>query len=83
MSQKTFASAVDSSAFDDVRCTAPRYSFVAVAEITETTTERYVKGRAAEISCKECYIDTPHRFAGEALLNLCISRDRGTFAHRL
>jgi hypothetical protein len=57
----------------------PRYTFSAVSEITENTTQACVMGRIAEISRKGCYLDVLNPFPEGTFLNVVISRDHGSF----
>ena len=83
MSEKRAGASVNSNAVHDVRRTVPRYTFVAVADITETATAGTgIKGRVAEISRKGCYVDTLNSFPVGTFFNMRISCDRGTFATR-
>ena len=58
----------------------PRYTFVAVAELTENTTQTCIMGRIAEISRKGCYVDVFNPLPEGTLLTVVISRDQGRFA---
>jgi hypothetical protein len=62
------------------RRTVPRYSFVAVAEITDSASQTCVVGKVAELSRKGCFVDTPKPLPVGTALKLVISRDQGTFA---
>jgi EAL domain-containing protein (putative c-di-GMP-specific phosphodiesterase class I) len=74
------SSSLDSSPSYATRRTVPRYTFAAVAEVTETGTETCIKGRIAQISSKGCYIDSRTTPPVGTLLELYIASDRGTFA---
>jgi hypothetical protein len=58
----------------------PRYTFVAVAEITDDSSQTCVVGRIAELSRKGCFVDTINPLPLGTPLKLVISRDQGTFA---
>jgi hypothetical protein len=58
----------------------PRYTFVAVAEITDDSSQTCVVGRIAELSRKGCFVDTINPLPLGTSLKLVISRDQGTFA---
>jgi PilZ domain len=60
--------------------TVPRYTFVAVAEITEVATKTCISGRITEISRKGCYIDTLNPLPINTPLAMVICRDGGSFA---
>jgi hypothetical protein len=60
--------------------TVPRYTFVAVAEITDATSQTCVVGRIAELSRKGCFVDTMNPLPLGTALKMVISRDQGTFA---
>jgi hypothetical protein len=56
----------------------PRYSFVAVAQLTENSTQACLMGRITAISRKGCYVDVP--LPENALPSVVISHDRRSFA---
>ena len=60
--------------------TVPRYTFVAVAELTDTASQTCVVGKIAELSRKGCFVDTPNPLPLGTVLKLVVSRDQGTFA---
>jgi PilZ domain-containing protein len=60
--------------------TVPRYTFVAVAEVTDTASQKCVVGKLAELSRKGCFVDTLSPLPLGTVLKLVISRDQGTFA---
>jgi hypothetical protein len=60
--------------------TVPRYTFIAVAEIIENTTQACVMARTAEISRKGCYVNMLNPFPEGTFLNMVISRDHGSLA---
>jgi len=62
------------------RRTVPRYTFIAVAEIIETTTQTCVIGKITKISRKGCYVDILNPFPVSTLLKVVISRDDRSFA---
>jgi hypothetical protein len=69
-----------SSTTFDTRRTVPRYSFVAVAEITDTASQTCVVGKIADLSRKGCFVNTPKPLPVGTELKLVISRDQCTFA---
>jgi hypothetical protein len=62
------------------RRAVPRYTFAAVAELSDTATVTGIKGKIAEISRKGCYVDSLTPPLVGTLLTLRISCDQGTFA---
>jgi hypothetical protein len=60
--------------------TVPRYSFVAVADVTDHATQTCLHGRISELSRKGCYVDTLNPLPLGTQLKVVISRDQGTFA---
>jgi hypothetical protein len=60
--------------------TVPRYTFVAVAEVTDTASQTCVVGKIAELSRKGCFVDTLNPPPVGTPLKLVISRDQATFA---
>ena len=59
--------------------TVPRYTFIAVAEITEAAGQTCVLGKVAEISRKGCYVDTLNPLPVGTPLSIVISRDQANF----
>lgn len=62
------------------RRTVPRYSLIATAEVVESTTGARMSGRISEISRKGCYVDLLNTLPVDSAVQLCVTRDRGTFA---
>ena len=60
--------------------TVPRYTFVAIAEITDTASQTCVVGKIAELSRKGCFVDTLNPPPLGTPLKLVVSRDQTTFA---
>jgi hypothetical protein len=61
---------------------APRYSFVATTEITDTANGSVFSGRVTEISRSGCYVDIMNTLPVGTLLNVRISCDQGAFVTR-
>jgi hypothetical protein len=57
----------------------PRYTFVAVTELTDFATSRKVSGNVQEISRKGCYVETMNVLPVGTSINVRISRDREAF----
>jgi hypothetical protein len=60
----------------------PRYTFVAVTEIIESTSQACILAKTNKISCKGCYVETLNPLPVGTSLNMIISRDHGSFATR-
>lgn len=60
--------------------TVPRYIFVAVARITDSSTQTCILGRLSELSRKGCFVDTINPLPVGTPLQIVISRDQGSFA---
>ena len=58
----------------------PRYTFIAVAELTDNTTQACVMARTAQISRKGCYVDVLNPLPEDTLLSMVISHENGSFA---
>jgi hypothetical protein len=58
----------------------PRYTFVAMTELTDFATSRKTAGMVEEISRKGCYVDTMNVLPVGTSLHVRISRDEETFA---
>jgi hypothetical protein len=52
---------------------------IASVEIVEPTSDVHISGRISEISRKGCYIDLLNPLPKGTLVNLRITRDRGSF----
>lgn len=61
------------------RRTGPRYSFLAVVELSETVGVICIEGRLREISRKGCYVNTPSTLPIDSLLQVVITMDEETF----
>lgn len=61
------------------RRTRPRYSFLAVVELSEVVGVYCVEGRIREISRKGCYVNTPSTLPLNTQLAVVITRDDDTF----
>jgi hypothetical protein len=59
--------------------TVPRYTFVAVTEIIESTSQAFILAKTAKISRKGCYVETLNPLPVGTSLNMVISRDEGSF----
>jgi PilZ domain len=57
----------------------PRYNLIATAEIVDAVSAARMSGRISEISRKGCYVDILNTLPIGTLLQVSISRDRGTF----
>jgi PilZ domain len=57
----------------------PRYTFVATAELTDSSSGIKLSGRVTEISRKGCYVDILNPLPEGRLLDVRISREQGTF----
>lgn len=69
----------DSATASRGRRTVLRYSFVATTELTDLSSAIRVSGRVTEISRKGCYVDIQNALPVGTSLNMCISRNQGTF----
>ncbi len=61
---------------------APRYAFVATAELTDSATRTRLSGRIAEISRKGCYVDLLNTLPVETLVDVRVTCDQGAFQAR-
>ena len=61
------------------RRAAPRYSFIALVEATETAGVMCIQGRLRDVSTKGCYVHTPSTFPAGTALEVVISREGETF----
>jgi hypothetical protein len=57
----------------------PRYSFLAIVELTETAGVMCIQGRLRDVNTKGCYVNTPSTFPASTALEVVISRDDETF----
>ena len=64
------------------RRTVPRYTFVAVTEIIESSSQASIVGRTSKISCKGCYVDILNPLPVGTFLNMVISRGQEGFTTR-
>ena len=60
----------------------PRFNFLALVELTDTTGVMCIEGRLREISSKGCYVNTPSTFPASTALDVVISRDEETFTSK-
>ncbi len=60
--------------------TVPRYTFVAVTEIIESTSQACIVAKTSKISSKGCYVDTQNPLPVGTFLNMVISHGEGSFA---
>jgi PilZ domain len=58
---------------------APRYSLVAIAELTDPGDAKMLSARITQVSRTGCYVDSPKTFPVGTLLKVIISRDQRTF----
>jgi hypothetical protein len=58
---------------------APRYSLVAIAELTDPEEGRMISGKVTQISRNGCYVATPKTYPVGTSLKVIISRDQRTF----
>lgn len=58
---------------------APRYDFIATAELRDSVNEIRLSGRVTEMSRKGCYVDTLNTLPVGTVLSLEVSCDRGKF----
>jgi len=61
------------------RRSAPRYTFLALAEAAEAAGVMCIQGRLRDISSKGCYVNTPSTFPASTALQVVISRGDETF----
>lgn len=61
------------------RRAGPRYSFLAVVELSEAVGVYCVEARIREISRKGCYVNTQSTLPVDTVLTVVISRDDETF----
>ena len=64
--------------FAERRC-APRFPFVAAAEVFDPVSRTSFQGRTAEIATKGCYVEMLQPLPVNSVFQLRISRDTGTF----
>lgn len=64
------------------RRSVPRYSLIAQTEIVEPTSGLRIAGRISEISSKGCYVDLLNTLPVPTIVEVHVSRDRGTFMSR-
>lgn len=60
--------------------TAPRYIFIATADILEPLSGVHLSGRISEISAKGCYVDVLNALPVGTEVGVKVTRDKGTFA---
>lgn len=61
------------------RRTVPRYTLIATAEISDPVSGVRMSGRISEISRKGCFVDLLNTLPKNTMVQVRISRDRGTF----
>jgi hypothetical protein len=71
-----------SAASGSDRRKAPRYSLMAIAELTDPEAAKLVSGNLTQISRNGCYVATPKTFAVGTSLKVIVSRDERTFVAR-
>ena len=69
----------ESAASNNERRKAPRYSFVATTELTDTANASKLAGRVTEIGRNGCYVDILNMLPVGTSLHVRISCDGGTF----
>jgi hypothetical protein len=57
----------------------PRYTFLALVELTETAGVMCIQGRLRDVSTKGCYVNTPSTFPASTALSVVIARGEETF----
>jgi hypothetical protein len=57
----------------------PRYSFLALVELSETAGVMCIQGRLRDVNTKGCYVNTPSTFPASTALEVVISRNDETF----
>jgi hypothetical protein len=60
----------------------PRFSFLALAELTETAGVICIQGRLRDVNTKGCYVNTPSTFPADTALAVVISRNDETFTSK-
>jgi len=61
------------------RRTVPRYSLIATAEVIDPASDAHMSGRISEISRKGCYVDLLNTLPVDTSVQLCVTRDNGSF----
>lgn len=61
------------------RRTAPRYMFIATADIIEPATNTHISGRVSEISRFGCYVDILNTLPKDTAIRVRIYNDSGSF----
>jgi hypothetical protein len=79
-SEMSSNSSTNSGAMLRERRAFPRYRFFANAELIQSPSAFRLSGRVTEISRNGCYVDSMNQLPLDMELNLCISRDEGSFA---
>ena len=57
----------------------PRYTFIAVTEIVESSSQTCILAKTSKISCKGCYVETPTPLPVGTSLKIVISHDQESF----
>src|SRR5580704_5181716 len=58
---------------------APRYTVVAIAELTDPGDAKMLSAKVTDVSRTGCYVDSPKTFPVGTSLKVIISRDQRTF----
>ena len=61
------------------RRSVPRYGLIAQTEIVEPVSGLRISGRVSEMSHKGCYVDLLNTLPVQTVVEVRITRDRGTF----
>lgn len=59
--------------------TVPRYNLIASVELIEPVSSVRIAGRISELSRKGCYVDALNNLPPQTVIQIRISRDKGTF----
>jgi hypothetical protein len=62
-----------------VQRSAPRYSILAIAELSDQSSTMCIVGKTSQISRRGCYVATPSTLPLDTLLNVVISHEGVTF----
>ena len=60
--------------------TAPRYTFIATADVLEPQSGVHLSGRISEIGAKGCYVDVLNALPVGTEVGVKVTRDKGSFA---
>jgi hypothetical protein len=61
------------------RRSVPRYGLIAQTDVFEPVSGLRISGRISEVSLKGCYVDLLNTLPTQTAVEVCISRDQGTF----